>query len=217
MGKINDIFRTHASAYLQAFGGKVPEYHRKVIDAIIGCRTGEFGYSLYQCPKCNHSHITQRSCGNRHCPECQGAKATRWLQKQLDKRLPCSYFMLTFTIPEELRDFVRANPKIAYSALFEAAAYAIKKLSKDKRLIGCDSTGFCAVLHTWGRQLQYHPHIHVIVPAGGIDRDGTRWLSSRDDFFLPVKALSKIFRGKFRELVQPLDFCSGIDPKQWRS
>jgi len=124
--------------------------------------------------------------------------------------------MLTFTIPDKLRPFVEQNQQLAYSFMFDAAAYAIKKLSKDKRHIGCESTGFCAVLHTWGRQLQYHPHLHVIVPAGGVDQEGTQWMPSRDDFFLPVKALSKIFRGKFKELVCGLNSYSTIEPKQWR-
>jgi hypothetical protein len=109
--------------------------------------------------------------------------------------------MITFTVPEQIRQFIRMNQNVAYSAMFEAAAYAIKKLSKDKRHIGCDTTGFCAVLHTWGRQLQFHPHIHVIIPAGGIDFLKSQWLPSGEDFFLPVRALSKIFRGRFKEQI----------------
>jgi hypothetical protein len=183
--------------------------------AICLCRTGELGLCHYQCPDCEHSHFAKRSCGNRHCPQCQGQKAAHWLQRQLKTRLPCNYFMLTFTLPDKLRLFVEQNQQLAYSFMFDAAAYAIKKLSKDKRHIGCESTGFCTVLHTWGRQLQYHPHLHVIIPAGGLDDEGTRWMPSADKFFLPVKALSKIFRGKFKELVRSLDSYSSIEPKQW--
>ncbi|MDH3712176.1 MAG: transposase [Cyclobacteriaceae bacterium] len=215
MAIINSIFQKHAHQYFESLDKPIPIHLRKVIKAICLCRTGELGLCHYQCPDCEHSHYGKRSCGNRHCPQCQGQKAAHWLQRQLKTRLPCNYFMLTFTLPDKLRSFVEKNQQLAYSFMFDAAAYAIKKLSKDKRHIGCESTGFCAVLHTWGRQLQYHPHLHVIIPAGGVNQEGTQWLPSRDDFFLPVKALSKIFRGKFKELVRDLDSYSTIEAKQW--
>lgn len=202
MGKINDIFRNHADAYIKANPTAITSQQRHAIDAIRKCRTGELGQAVYQCPNCLHTHCVERSCGNRHCPACQGRKTLMWLQKQLDKRLPCHYFMLTFTVPESMRYFIRHNQNLTYSIMFKAAAYAIKKLSKDKRHIGCDTTGFCAILHTWGRKMQFHPHVHIIIPAGGIDDQKSRWLQTGDDFFLPVKALSRIYRGRFKELIQ---------------
>ena len=214
MAIINYIFQKHAHHYLESLDKPIPSHLRKVIKAICRCRTGELGLCHYQCPDCEHSHYAKRSCGNRHCPQCQGQKAAHWLKRQINTRLPCNYFMLTFTIPDKLRLFVEKNQQLAYSFMFDAAAYAIKKLSKDKRHIGCETTGFCSILHTWGRQLQYHPHLHVIIPAGGVDQAGGQWMPSRDDFFLPVKALSKIFRGKFKELVSGLD-CSTIRAVQF--
>ncbi len=216
MGKINDIFRQHADAFINANRNGITAQQRNVIDAICKCRTGELGYAVYQCPKCPHSHHVERSCGNRHCPGCQGNKTLKWLQHQLDNRLPCKYFMLTFTVPEQIREFIHKNQKQAYSVMFESAAYAIKKLSKDKRHIGCDFTGSCAILHTWGRQLQFHPHIHVIIPAGGLDRLKSQWLLSNDEFFLPVRALSKIFRGRFREMIAQKDCGNTIDSSVWK-
>jgi hypothetical protein len=123
--------------------------------------------------------------------------------------------MLTFTVPEEMRAFVFSHPGEAYSAMFEAAAYAIKTLAKDPRHIGCDSPGFCAILHTWGRQLQYHPHLHVIIPAGGVNAGHSQWLPSGDDFFLPVKALSKIYRARFQEIIREREFDSSIPATVW--
>jgi len=216
MGKINDIFRQHADAYINANQGYISDQQRNVINAIVKCRTGELGYAVYQCPDCHHSHCVERSCGNRHCPGCQGNKTLKWLQRQLDNRLPCNYFMLTFTVPEQMRDFIAKNQQQAYSVMFEAATYAIKKLSKDKRYIGCETTGFCAILHTWGRQMQYHPHIHIIIPAGGIDLLKSQWLQSNDDFFLPVRALSKIYRGRFKEQIYKKDCEETIPPSAWK-
>ena len=144
-------------------------------------------------------HLIDRSCGNRHCPQCQYHKSRQWLEAQLDRRLPGNHFLLTFTVPEQLRPFCRSHQEAAYGALFAASAGAIKKMAKDPRFIGADLPGFTAVLHTWGRQIQFHPHIHYIVPGGGLSKDRSEWLASRADFYLPVKALSPIFRAKFKE------------------
>lgn len=131
-------------------------------------------------------------------------KAQQWLINQLQNLLPCSYFLITFTVPDELRAFIRRNQQAAYSAMFSAASSAaLKTLAGDKRFIGAEKTGFTGVLHTWGRQLQYHPHIHFIVPGGGLSEDRNKWLPSKPDFFVRVEPLSIIYRAKFRDAMLP--------------
>ena len=197
MGAITNIFRTFAPEYLQRFPN-LPEQHKKVIDAIINCRSGNFGVAVYRCEGCEKIHYIDRSCGNRHCPQCQYHKSRDWLESQLSRRLPGEHFMLTFTMPEQIRPFCRSHQRAAYEALFKAASQSIKKLARDPRHIGADLPGFTGVLHTWGRQLQYHPHLHFIVPAGGLSKNRKKWLTAGNDFYLPVRALSKIFKAKFK-------------------
>jgi len=216
MGAITEIFRTFGHEYRDRFPD-MPEEHHKVINAIINCRSGEFGVAVYQCDECHARHLVGCACGNRHCPQCQYHKSRQWLETQLARRLPGNHCMLTFTVPEELRPFCRAHPKAAYGAMFKASSGAIGKLARDPRLIGADLTGFTGVLHTWGRQLQYHPHIHYIVPAGGLSADKTEWIPSRNAFYLPVRALSKIFRAKFRDEMDKLGLLAEIDPAVWKT
>lgn len=199
MYSINEIFRTFGPEYIQSFGMSMPNAHRKVIDAIIECRTQACGMVVYECAKCGIPHITFRSCGNRHCPKCQNHKIKLWVEKQMKRQLPGHHFMVTFTVPEQFRRFIRSNQRIAYAAMFKASSETMKKLTPDPKYIGGDLPGFFGVLHTWGRQLQYHPHIHYIVPGGAILREDGSWHPSRIDFYLPVKAMSKIFRAKFCE------------------
>ena len=202
MNSIQRIFRTYGSAYLEQFGDHMPSNHRKVIDAIRDCCTGACGSHLFACTGCGIPHYTDNSCGNRHCPTCQAGKSDDWLEKQEAKVLPVNYFMVTFTVPQELRRLIRANQRIAYVALFEAAAGALKKLAKDPRFVGCDTAGFTGILHTWTRMLEYHPHVHFIVPGGGIDKEGKEWKASSAAFFVHAKPLSKIYRAKFIELLK---------------
>lgn len=215
MGAITEIFRTFAPEYLQRFPN-LPSQHRKVIEAILNCRSGSFGITVYRCEGCGKNHYIDRSCGNRHCPQCQYQKSREWLEKQLDRRLPGQHFMLTFTLPQELRAFCRSNQRVAYGALFTAAAGSIKKLARDPRHIGCDLPGFTGVLHTWGRQLQYHPHVHFIVAAGGLSKNRDKWLPSGNAFYLPVRALSKIFKAKFKAEMATNNLLAEIDPKAWQ-
>jgi len=214
MGAINEIFRIYGPEYIRRFPN-MPANHRKVIDAIIACRSGDLGQIAYRCEQCDRLHFFDRSCGNRHCPQCQQHKTNQWLSAQLDKRLPCSYFLLTWTVPEELRPFCRANQRVAYAALFTAAAAALKILAKDSRFIGTDLPGFTAILHTWGRLMQYHPHIHFIVPGGGLSSDRTAWLPSASTFFLPVRALSRIYRALFKKAMADHGLLDAIDPAVW--
>src|SRR5215813_1289046 len=214
MTTIRDIFTAFAPEYLER-SPTLPTSHRKVISAIRNCRSGHYGQSLYQCQSCRGHHRVQHSCGNRHCPQCQQHKTRQWLHHHLEQQLPGPHFLLTFTVPETLRPFIRSHQRLAYHALFQASATALKRLAQDERFIGTDLPGFTGVLHTWGRQLQYHPHIHYIVPGGGLSKDRTRWLPSRANFFVPVKALSPIYRALFKDAVRRAGLLEQIDPQVW--
>jgi hypothetical protein len=216
MTSIHEIFTTFGPEYLQRYATAMPKAHRKVIDAIIACRTEACGIALYQCEKCAESHQLYRSCGNRHCPTCQYHKTQQWLEKQIQRQLPGHHFLITFTVPEPLRHFMRQNQRLAYSALFKASSDAIKKLALDRNHIGADIPGFFGVLHTWGRTLQYHPHIHYIVAGGALASTDGLWHPSRIDFFLPVKALSQIFRAKFRDEMIKAGHFDQIPAEVWQ-
>jgi hypothetical protein len=155
------------------------------------------------------------ACGNRHCPQCQQHTTQQWLQPHLDKQLPGPHFLLTFTVPETLRAFIRSHQRLAYQALFQAPATALKRLAQDERFSGTDLPGFTGVLHTWGRQLQYHPHLHYLVPGGGLARNRTTWRPSRANFFVPVKALSPLYRALFKEEIRQARLLEPIDPQVW--
>ena len=214
MGAIQDIFRRSGEAYRAEFGADLLPAHAKVIEAICACRSPSAGSVLYQCEDCGEPHLVARCCGNRHCPVCQQGKAQAWLARQLERQLPTPYFMLTFTVPAGLREFLRRHPRIGYGALFDASAGAIKTLAADAKHLGADTPGFFGVLHTWGRQLQYHPHIHYVVPGGGFDKEG-HWQAAERGFFLPVRALSPIFRAKFRDAMEAAGLLAEIDAKVW--
>jgi hypothetical protein len=215
MGAITEIFRSFGPEYLARYPD-MPGEHRKTIGAIINCRSGGYGVAAYRCDGCGKMHLIDRSCGNRHCPQCQYHKSRQWLEAQLGRRLPCRYFLLTFTMPEQIRPFCRSHQRAAYGAMFKAAAGALKKLVKDHRFIGSDLPGFTGVLHTWGRQVQYHPHLHFIVPAGGLSADRTKWLPAGNRFYLPVRALSKIFRAKFKAEMKSRGLVRQIAPEVWQ-
>jgi hypothetical protein len=216
MPTVAEVVRRYGPAYLERFGDAMPAAHVKVLRAIAACRTGELGTVLYRCEGCGRRHAVGRSCGDRHCPSCQRDKAEAWLAKQVDRLLPCPYFLVTFTVPSGLRDVARAHQRAVYAALFEASSAALRALAADPRYLGTDRLGFFGVLHTWGRTLEYHPHVHYVVPGGGLSRDGDRWLASRADFLVPVKALSLVFRGKFRDLLARGGLLEAVDPSVWR-
>jgi len=193
----------------------MPAAHRKALHALMACRTDACGVTGYTCTQCGEPHWTFRSCGNRHCPQCQHHKGREWLEQRLHQALPGHHFLLTFTVPEALRPFLRSHQRAAYGALFTASADAIKTLARDERHLGGDLPGFFGVLHTWGRQLTYHPHLHYVVPGGALStRDGT-WHASRVDFYLPVKALSEIYRAKFRDAMRRLGLFAAIPAEVW--
>jgi hypothetical protein len=182
--------------------------------AIERCRTPSLGGQVYQCPACDETQYLYHSCRDRHCPKCQGDKAQRWLEKQQEMLLPIPYFMLTFTLPSQLRQVASRHQQTVYGLLFRASAAAIQCLAKDDRSVG-GQMGLIGVLHTWGRNLSYHPHVHYLVPGGGLAGDGRTWLPARKNFLLPVKALSRIFRAKFRDALRQSDLFTEIPPEVW--
>ncbi|MDZ4851115.1 MAG: transposase zinc-binding domain-containing protein [Pirellulaceae bacterium] len=162
---MGNIFRAYGPAYLKKYADQMPEDQIKAMSSIMRCRTPEAGSAVYQCQDCGKYHHVPGSCGNRHCPICRGVKAKIWLRKQLDQLLPRVYFMLTFTVPAEFRSFMRSHPRECYRAIFQAAKATLFKLAKDPKYIGSSKLGIPGVLHTRGRDLNYHPHVHFIVPG----------------------------------------------------
>lgn len=165
------------------------------MNSIVKCRTAALGGHVDVCDDCGHTKISYNSCRNRHCPKCQTLKKEKWIDKQKHNLLNVAYFHAVFSIPAELNPIVYQNQKDLYNILFKAVSETLKELAKDKKFLGAD-IGFTCVLHTWGQNLMHHPHIHCIIPSGGIDNYG-KWKNSKKDFFIPVKVLSRKFRGKF--------------------
>ncbi len=216
MTTINEIFKIFHHEYIEKFGDSMPANHLKAIRAIVNCRTQKYGITFYECNKCGETHRFFKSCGNRHCPVCQNHKTRKWLEKQLEKQLPGHHFMVTFTVPKQIRMFIRSNQRLAYSALFRASSAAMKVLAADKKHIGGDLPGFFGVLHTWGRTLQYHPHIHYVVAGGAWSKQERIWHPSRMDFYVPIKALSKIFKAKFIDEMKKAGLFEDIPSEAWR-
>ena len=216
MPTVAEVVRRYGGAYSKKFGQAVPLEHRKVLAMIARCRTGELGTVVYRCQHCQRLHGIGRSCGNRHCPTCQQHKTKAWLEHETACLLPCHYFLLTFTIPATLRRFVRSHQRPCYDAMFRASSRAIRKLAADPRFIGSANCGFVGVLHTWGRTLEYHPHVHYIVPGGAVSDDGEKWLSSRVDFLIPVKAASVIYRSCFRHEMRKAGLLNQIPESVWQ-
>ncbi|MCP4096735.1 MAG: transposase, partial [Planctomycetaceae bacterium] len=160
---IREIFHRHGPDYIRQYGDRMPGIHKKAINDICNCRTGECGMAVYSCVECGEIHHGPLSCSNRHCPTCQHLKTIKWTERAVKNKLPVHYFLATFTVPEGIRRFIRSHQKEAYDALFKSSSEAVKKLAADPKHIGGDVPGFFGVLHTWGRQMQYHPHIHYVI------------------------------------------------------
>ena len=173
-----------------------PSNKSKVIDAISLCRTPQMGGFVQRCNDCGHTEAHFHSCRNRHCPICQGSKQEQWVERQVANTLPLQYFHVVFTLPAELNPLFLANPVVLYSLLFKAASSTLLTLAKDEKFLGVQA-GFTTVLHTWGSNLQFHPHLHCIVAGGGLSMDGKSFVRSKKAFFLPVRAMKKVFKGKF--------------------
>jgi hypothetical protein len=214
MVEMAQIFHLHGSHYRAKYGHSMLPSHRKVMRAIERCRTAELGGHVYTCEECAETQYQYHSCRDRHCPKCQNDKAQQWLEEQQNLLLPARYFLLTFTLPDELRRLARSHQKLFYALLFRTSASATQKLAQDPRFAG-GQIGMVGVLHTWGRNLAYHPHVHYLVPAGGLAADGQTWLPASKTFFLPVKALSRIFRAKFRDALRKTDCFNDVPPEVW--
>ena len=193
--EVADIFRQFGPTYRAQHGAHMPIAQLRAMHAIEVCRTAELGGHVETCDHCDGKRISYNSCRNRHCPKCQGLDKERWRQARHQDLLPTPYFHVVFTLPQALRPLALRNQEVVYSLLFKAASQALLELGRDRKYLG-GQIGFTALLHTWSQTLAYHPHLHCIVPGGGVSVDGHRWISSRKSFFVPVKALSALFRGK---------------------
>jgi len=212
-----DIFRRYAPEYIDRFADRMLPSHQRAIDGILACRTQKLGGHLYCCenPNCEQIVYAYHSCGNRSCPKCGQDKTQQWVEKQHDRLLPTHYFLVTFTLPCQLQPVARSNQKVAYDLLFKSSAAALQKLAKDPRFVGGD-IGMMGGLHTWQRDMRYHPHVHFIVPGGGLSPDRGQWLPSNADFFVPVEALSPIFRAKFRDGLKKTGLFDKVPPDVWK-
>ena len=196
--EVADIFRDHGPAWRRANAGHVSLGQMKVMSAIERCRTQALGGHFARCEGCAHTVIAYNSCRNRHCPKCQGGAARDWLAAREAELLPVPYYHVVFTLPAAVADIAYHNKAVIYGILFKATAETLITIAADPKHLGA-RIGITAVLHTWGSALTHHPHLHVIVPGGGIALDGTRWISCRPGFFLPVRVLSRLFRRLFLE------------------
>ena len=196
--EVADIFRAHGPAYRRAHSRHLNLPQLKVMSAIEACRTAALGGHVAACTKCDHQHIAYNSCRNRHCPKCQGATAKDWMQARLEDLLPVEYFHVVFTLPTPIADVAFQNKAEVYGLLFRASAQTLLTIAADPKHLGA-KIGMTSVLHTWGSAMMHHPHVHVVVPGGGVSPDGKRWIGCRPGFFLPVKVLSRLFRRLFLE------------------
>jgi hypothetical protein len=194
--EVADIFRDHGPAWRQANAGHVSLDQLKVMSAIECCRTAALGGHVARCEDCSHTVIAYNSCRNRHCPKCQGAAAKEWLAERAAELLPVPYYHVVFTLPAPIADIAYQNKAVIYDILFKASAETTLTIAADPKHLGA-RIGITSVLHTWGSAMTHHPHVHMIVPGGGISLDGKRWVACRPGFFLPVRVLSRLFRRLF--------------------
>ncbi len=195
--ELADVFRTHQHDFLARWNSVLSRQQRKALRDIRDCRTAVLGGHLYECDRCGHRVKVFNSCRNRSCPKCQATARANWLAAREAELLPVPYFHVTFTLPQQIGRLALQNPRQIYTILFQAASETLLTIAADPRHLGA-SIGFLAVLHTWGQNLHLHPHLHCVVPGGGISSDGSRWIACRkDSFFLPYKVLSRQFRKLF--------------------
>jgi len=195
--EVADIFRRHGEAYRQAHGSHLGRTERRIMGAIEACRTATLGGHIERCADCGLIRVAYNSCRNRHCPKCQGPARAAWLAERQAELLPVPYFHVVFTLPASAAEIAFQNKAAVYAILFKAAAETLSTIAADPRHLGAE-IGFIGVLHTWGQTLQHHPHVHCLVPGGGLSLDGTHWVSCRPRFFLPVPVLSRLFRREAR-------------------
>ena len=194
MTEVADIFREFGPKYRKT--RKLTQHMHKVMNAIERCRTSALGGHVDECDTCGHLKISYNSCRNRHCPKCEGLVREKWLIDRERDLLPVGYFHIVFTLPNDLNAFALRNQKEMYTLLFKASSETLRELGKNAKYLGAE-IGHISILHTWGQTLMDHPHVHCIVPAGGLSLDGERWIHSRKNFFIPIKVISRVYRGKF--------------------
>ncbi|HEX3148470.1 MAG TPA: IS91 family transposase [Gemmataceae bacterium] len=201
--EVADIIRAHGDAFRQRFAAILSHAQKKALRDLARCRTAALGGHVERCRDCGHERIAYNSCRNRHCPKCQALARAKWLAAQAEHLLQVEYYHLVFTLPDELSDLARANPTVLYDLLFQSAAATIREVAANPKRLGA-VPGLLLVLHTWGQTLQHHPHVHGVVTGGGLSCDASglidaspRWVTCRPGFFLPVKVLSRVFRGKY--------------------
>jgi Putative transposase/Transposase zinc-binding domain len=199
--EVADVFRHYGDAFRQRFGASLSSAQRRVMTAVEVCRTARLGGHLDECDQCGHQRNSYNSCANRHCPKCQSLARADWISDRQSEVLDCPYFHAVFTVPEEIAAIALQNKKTVYGILFRATAETLTTIAADPKHLGAQ-IGFFAVLHTWGQNLLHHPHLHCVIPGGGISPDGTRWISCRPGFFLPVRVLSRLFRRLFLNYLQ---------------
>jgi predicted Zn-ribbon and HTH transcriptional regulator len=198
MPEIQDIFRLYGTQYKE--NHPLSYAQSKAFSAILKCRTAELGAHIDNCRNCGAYEVSYNSCRNRHCPKCQTFAKERWIESQKQNLLNVGYFHVVFTVPEQLRPIFYQNQTLMYNLLFKAAADTLQELAADKKFLGA-KLGFTTILHTWGQNLSYHPHLHCVIPAGGLAPSG-KWVQSKKKFFIPIKVLSRVFRGKFLHHLQ---------------
>jgi hypothetical protein len=194
--EVADIIRGHGDDFLDSYGETLSPEQRRVLIDLARCRTSALGGHLEECEQCGHRQISYNSCRNRHCPKCQATEAAHWVEARAADLLPVPYFHVVFTLPATLGPIALQNPREVYGLLFRAAAETLLQIAADPEHLGAE-IGLLAVLHTWGQTLQHHPHLHCVVPGGGFSPDLSRWVACPDGFFLPVRVLARVFRGKF--------------------
>ena len=215
--ELADIFRRHGAAYRATHRLRRPQL--RAMRAIEVCRTAALGGHVEQCSQCSHLRIAYNSCRNRHCPKCQNTERARWLQRRTAELLPIEYFHVVFTLPAEIAALAFYNQERVYGMLFRIAAQTLLTIARDPKHLGAE-IGFFAILHTWGQNLLFHPHLHCVVPGGGLSPDGQSWISCRPGFFLPARVLSRLFRRLFLEALRQaydsgqLQFCGELESLQ---
>lgn len=215
MLEIADIICTAGPAYCEAHGPRLLPSHRRALDDLVTCRTAARGGHLRQCDHCDQTQYRYHSCRNRHCPKCHGEQTRRWLDLHRTRLLPCPYFLVTFTLPQELRAIARSHQRTLYDALVRAAAETLLTLAADPTHLGA-RPAILAVLHTWTQDVRYHPHVHVLMTGGGLAPDGSRWVPTpRPDFLFPGYVLSPVFRGKLRDALLRANLADHVAPGTW--
>jgi hypothetical protein len=219
---VAEVFRRHGAAYRDQVGSALSTAQRRVMTAIEQCRTAALGGHVEQCDHCGHTRVWYNSCRDRHCPTCQSLARATWIERREAELLPVEYFHVVFTVPEEMAAIAYQNKRVVYGLLFQTVADTLRTIAADPKHLGAE-LGFFAVLHSWGSTLMHHPHLHCVVPGGGLSPDGTQWVSCPRGFFLPVRVLSRLFRRLFLTALEAafdegaLQFFTSLEPLHDRS